>query len=99
MLPKNKITRYIIRRGKSLEDSYVSINRTYYDDELKDVLNSDNYIKNRDITKDIYEEYKDYNKLDKMLAVDIRYWLSNNILTIVDKMTMAHSIEGFFDVA
>ena len=33
-------------------------------------------------------------KLDKMLAVDIRYWLSNNILTIVDKMTMAHSIES-----
>lgn len=94
VLPKNKITRYIIRRGKSLDDSYVSINRTYYDDELKDVLNSDNYIKNRDITKDIYEEYKDYNKLDKMLAVDIRYWLSNNILTIVDKMTMAHSIES-----
>jgi asparagine synthase (glutamine-hydrolysing) len=29
-----------------------------------------------------------------MLAVDIKYWLSNNILTIVDKMTMAHSIES-----
>ena len=29
-----------------------------------------------------------------MLAVDIRYWLSNNILTIVDRMTMAHSIES-----
>ena len=29
-----------------------------------------------------------------MLAVDIRYWFSNNVLTIVDKMTMAHSIES-----
>ena len=38
ILPKNKITRYIIRRGLPLEESYVSINRTYYDDELKDVL-------------------------------------------------------------
>lgn len=94
ILPKNKITRYIIRRGLSLEESYVSINRTYYDDELKDVLKSDNYIKNKDITNDIYNEYKGYNKLDKMLAIDIRYWLSNNILTIVDKMTMAHSIES-----
>ncbi|UKI26918.1 MAG: asparagine synthase C-terminal domain-containing protein [Bacilli bacterium] len=37
---------------------------------------------------------KTSNKLDKMLAVDIRYWFSNNILTIVDKMTMAHSIES-----
>lgn len=94
ILPKNKITRYIIRRGLPLEESYVSINRTYYDDELKDVLKIDNYIKNKDIVKDVYDEYKDYNKLDKMLAVDIRYWLSNNILTIVDKMTMAHSIES-----
>lgn len=94
ILPKNKITRYIIRRGKSLEESYVSINRTYYDDELKDVLKINNYIKNKDITKEVYDEYKEYNKLNKMLAIDIRYWLSNNILTIVDKMTMAHSIES-----
>lgn len=94
VLPKNKITRYIIRRGYSLEESYVSINRTYYDDELKDVLKNNDYIKNSDITKNIYEEYKDYDKLNKMLAIDIRYWLSNNILTIVDKMTMAHSIES-----
>ena len=94
ILPKNKITRYIIRRGKPLEESYVSINRTYYDDELKNVLKIDNYLQNKDIVKDTYEEYKNYNKIDKMLAIDIKYWLSNNILTIVDKMTMAHSIES-----
>lgn len=94
VLPKNKITRYIIRRGMPIEESYVSINRTYYDDELKDVLKYKDYIKNKDITKGVYEEYKDYDKLNKMLAVDIRYWLSNNILTIVDRMTMAHSIES-----
>ena len=94
LLPRNKITRYIIRRGKSLEESYVSINRTYYDDELKDVLKIDNYLQNKDIVKDTYKEYKNYNKINKMLAIDIKYWLSNNILTIVDKMTMAHSIES-----
>ena len=93
-LPKNKVTKYIIRRGKSLEESYVSINRTYYDDELKDVLKDDNYLSNKEIVKDTYKEYKNYSKIDKMLAIDIKYWLSNNILTIVDKMTMAHSIES-----
>ena len=94
ILPQNKITRYIIRRGKSLEESYVSINRTYYDDELKEVLKDQNYIKNKDIVKETYQEYKNYNKLNKMLAIDIKYFLSNNILAIVDKMTMAHSIES-----
>ena len=38
LLPKNKYTRYLIRRGMSLEESYASVNRNFYDDELKDIL-------------------------------------------------------------
>ncbi len=93
-LPKNKYTRYLIRRGKSLEESYVSINRNFYDDELKDILKFNDYIKNKDILKDTYTEYKEENELNKKLAIDIRYWLTDNILLIVDKMTMAFSIES-----
>ena len=94
ILPKNKYTRYLIRRGKSLEDSYVSINRNFYDDELNDILKEKDYLKNKDILKDTYEEYKNENELNKKLAIDIRYWLTDNILLIVDKMTMAFSIES-----
>lgn len=94
VLPKNKYTRYLIRRGMSLEESYVSINRNFYDDELNDVLKYKDYIKNKDITKDIFLEYKDENELNKKLAIDIKYWLTDNILNIVDKMTMAFSIES-----
>jgi asparagine synthase (glutamine-hydrolysing) len=94
ILPKNRYTKYLIRRGMSLEESYVSINRNFYDDELKDVLNFDNYLKNKDILKDTYKEYKNNSKLDKMLAIDIKYWLTNNVLAIVDKMTMAYSLES-----
>lgn len=94
ILPKNKYTRYLIRRGKSLEESYVSINRNFYDDELKDILKFNNYLKNKDILKDTYLEYKNENELNKKLAIDIRYWLTDNILLIVDKMTMAFSIES-----
>lgn len=94
ILPKNKYTRYLIRRGMSLEDSYVSINRNFYDDELDDILGFDDYLKNKDILKDTYLEYKNESELNKKLAIDIRYWLSDNILNIVDKMTMAFSIES-----
>ena len=94
ILPKNKYTRYLIRRGKSLEDSYVSINRNFYDDELDDILKEKDYLKNKDILKDTYNEYKNENELNKKLAIDIRYWLTDNILLIVDKMTMAFSIES-----
>lgn len=94
VLPKNKYTRYLIRRGKSLEESYVSINRNFYDDELEAILNFDDYLKNKDILRDTYLEYKNENELNKKLAIDIRYWLADNILLIVDKMTMAFSLES-----
>lgn len=94
ILPKNKYTRYLIRRGLSLEDSYVSINRNFYDDELDDVLKYKDYLKNKDILKETYDLYKNENELNKKLAIDIRYWLTDNIMLIVDKMTMAFSIES-----
>lgn len=94
ILPKNRYTRYLIRRGLSLEEGYVSINRNFYDDELDDVLKYKDYLKNKDIVKDVYLEYKDECELNKKQIIDIRYWLSDNILLIVDKMTMAFSIES-----
>ena len=94
LLPKNKYTRYLIRRGLSLEEGYVSINRNFYDDELNDILKYKDYLKNKDIVKETYIEYKDESELNKKQAIDIRYWLSDNVLLIVDKMTMAFSLES-----
>lgn len=94
ILPKNRYTRYLIRRGLSLEEGYVSVNRNFYDDEVEEVLKYKDYLKNKDILADTYLEYKNNNKLDKMLAIDIRYWLTNNVLAIVDKMTMSWSLES-----
>ncbi|MEE3343206.1 MAG: asparagine synthase (glutamine-hydrolyzing) [Bacilli bacterium] len=94
LLPKNKITRYLIRRGLSLEEGYVSINRNFYDDEVKEVLKIKNYLKNEDITKDTYNEFRNESELNKKLAIDIKYWLPDNVLNIVDKMTMAFSLES-----
>ena len=94
VLPRNRYTRYLIRRGLSLEEGYVSINRNFYDDELGDILKYKDYLSNKEIVSDVYSEYKNESDLNKKLAVDIRYWLPDNILNIVDKMTMAHSIES-----
>ena len=94
LLPKNKYTNYLIRRGKSLEESYASVNRNFYDDELKNILKNNNYLKNQDILNKTYNKYKNENEINKKLAVDIKYWLPDNIFNIVDKMTMAFSIES-----
>ena len=94
LLPRNKYTRYLIRRGMSLEESYVSINRNFYDDELDNVLNFKDYLKNKDIVNDTYRDFAGQSELNKKLAIDIKYWLTDNVLNIVDKMTMAFSIES-----
>ena len=94
LLPKNKYTRYLIRRGMSLEESYASVNRNFYDDELKDILKNNNYLKNQDILKETYEKYKNENEINKKLAIDIKYWLPDNIFNIVDKMTTTFSLES-----
>ena len=94
LLPKNKYTNYLIRRGKSLEESYASVNRNFYDDELKNILKNNNYLKNQDILNKTYNKYKNENEINKKLAIDIKYWLPDNIFNIVDKMTMAFSIES-----
>lgn len=94
ILPKNKYTRYLIRRGLSLEEGYVSINRNFYDDEVREVLKFKDYLKNEEITKNTYTEFENESELNKKLAIDIKYWLPDNVLNIVDKMTMAFSIES-----
>lgn len=93
-LPKNKYTRYLIRRGMTLEESYVSINRNFYDDELDSILNFHDYLPNKKITEKTYKKYAKEDELNKKLAIDIKYWLTDNVLNIVDKMTMAASIES-----
>ena len=61
---------------------------------VEDVLVYKDYLKNREIVKNTYLEYSNENDLNKKLAIDIKYWLPDNILNIVDKMTMAFSIES-----
>ena len=46
------------------------------------------------VTKDVYNEFKNYSNIDKMQAIDINFWLMKDILLKADRMTMASSIEG-----
>ena len=50
-------------------------------------------IKNKDITKKIFEDNKNQNNLNKMQAIDIHFWLVNDILHKADCMSMANSLE------
>ncbi len=61
---------------------------------LKKFLKNNYELKAIDVTKDVYNEFKNYSNIDKMQAIDINFWLMKDILLKADRMTMASSIEG-----
>lgn len=94
-LPEVKGINFLIRRGLTLEENYIGVNKVYSEKEIKKLLvNNKNLIKNSDITKDVYKEFKDESDIIKMQAIDINFWLIKDILQKADRMTMAHSLEG-----
>ncbi len=93
LLPEFRGRNFLVRRGKRLEDNYISINRLCTDKEAKRIIAFKPQIKNKDITKEVYEKYKNQSDLIKMQAVDIKFWLPNDILHKADRMSMANSLE------
>lgn len=94
LLPEVRGINFLVRRGQKLEDNYIGVNKVFSEKECKKVLTSPITLKNKDITKNVYDEFKDEPNIIKMQAIDINYWLIKDILQKADKMTMANSLEG-----
>ena len=93
-LPEVKGLNFLVRRGLTLEENYIGVNKVFSERESKKILNDKPSIKNSDITKEVYDEFKDSDDITKMQAIDINFWLIKDILQKADRMTMAHSLEG-----
>ena len=93
-LPEFRGRNLIVRRGMKLEEKYVGVNKIYSERERKRVLSFKDNTRNKDITKSIFNKFKNKNNIIKMQAIDIKYWLAKDILLKADKMTMANSIES-----
>ena len=94
LLPEVRGINFLVRRGQKLEDNYIGVNKVYSEKECHKVLKAPITLKNKDITKEVYDEFKDESNIIKMQAIDINYWLIKDILQKADKMTMANSLEG-----
>lgn len=92
--PEIRGRNFLVRRGTKLEEEYVGVNKLFSEKEVKKVLNFSSTIKNKEITRDVFEQYKEKDNVTKMQAIDIKYWLVKDILLKADKMTMANSIEA-----
>ena len=94
IFPEGRGFNFLVRRGEKLENSYIGVNRNFSIKMAKKVLKSSYDLKAIDVTKDVYNEFKNYSNIDKMQAIDINFWLMKDILLKADRMTMASSIEG-----
>ena len=85
---------FLIRRSKTLEESYIGNAFIFDTNEIKKILayppSNKTY---KDITKPYYNKIKKYDKVSKMQYIDLNLWLPNDILLKADKMSMANSIE------
>ena len=94
VLPEVRGRNFIVRRGTKLEDEYIGVNKVFSEKERKKVLKIDDFIKNKEITKKVFAQFKNKDNITKMQAIDIEFWLIKDILQKADRMTMANSIEG-----
>ena len=94
IFPEGRGFNFLVRRGEKLENIYIGVNRNFSSKMAKKVLKNNYELKAIDVTKDVYNEFKNYSNIDKMQAIDINFWLMKDILLKADRMTMASSIEG-----
>ena len=94
LLPEVRGINFLVRRGKTLEEDYIGVNKVFSEKESNKVLKKKRTIKNSDITKPIFDEFKNESNIIKMQAIDINFWLIKDILQKADRMTMANSLEG-----
>lgn len=95
LLPSNKITTFLIRGGKKVEEKFIGQALIFEEEEALKIL-KEPFRKSpsvQDITGKVYDRVKGADDLDKMQYLDINLWLPGDILLKADKMSMAHSIE------
>ena len=93
-LPGVRGINFLVRRGMTLEENYIGVNKVWNEREVKKLLKIPVTLTNQEITKPIYDEFKGESNLVKMQAIDIHFWLMKDILQKADRMTMANSLEG-----
>lgn len=93
-LPEVKGINFLIRRGMTLEENYIGVNKVFGKNEIRKILKVKNQKSNQAITKPVYDEQKNKSDIVKMQAIDINFWLIKDILQKADRMTMANSLEG-----
>jgi asparagine synthase (glutamine-hydrolysing) len=99
LIHSKKLAKYTPLVGLPLEDYYYSRTSTpfgYFNSSISEFYTDDFRHDQQNAVAAIRRHFtnaRDYNVLDKMLYVDTKSWLPDDLLLKADKMTMANSIE------
>jgi len=94
-LPKNRISKFLVRGGKRVEEKYIGAANVFDEKDANRVLKAP-YKKGPSVsavTQPIYDQVKHADDVTKMQYLDMHLWLPSDILLKADKMSMAHSLE------
>lgn len=95
IMPKGMKGKSFIQRGTTpLVERFYGNAKIFTEKEKSKFLKTySRGIKYTDITGPIYERFKNYDDITKMMEIDIHTWLRGDILVKADRMTMANSLE------
>lgn len=85
---------YLIRGTTPLAERYVG-NAKIFNHEEKELLLADAgcIYPYTNVTKPLYDQALQWDESTQMQYIDLHTWLPGDILTVADRMSMAHSIE------
>jgi asparagine synthase (glutamine-hydrolysing) len=93
-LPAVKGRNFLVRKSKTLEESFIGNAFIFTPEERKELLAfSTSAPSPQKIAAPYYEKCKKYDDITKMQYIDLHLWLMGDILLKADKMSMAHSLE------
>lgn len=96
LLGTRKIERYANLLRLPLEQRYTGVSQVFTETERKTLFNGRGGVIPRalaDVVAPYYERVKNRQSLDRMLYLDTKVWLPDDLLMKADKMTMATSVE------
>lgn len=96
LLGKRKITHYAELLRLPLEQRYFGVSQVFSRRERANLFGKGsgmNLHESTDVTASYYEKVRNREPLDRMLYLDTKVWLPDDLLMKADKMTMATSVE------
>lgn len=94
-----KLRQFIKGFGLDFSDAHYSWREIFTEEEKRELLNPSICGEalsspSREVFRKYHDEAEGLHYIDKALYVDMKTWLTDDILVKVDRMTMAHSLEA-----